>query len=104
MPIYRQGDVLLRSIETFPSGETTPVRRIILAEGEATGHAHVLTCETDEALPIEMIEKAGTLYLRIAEPTPLRHEEHARIMVEPGTYEVKKGREYSPEAIRNVMD
>jgi len=103
MPIYRQGDVLLQSVSDFPAGKSQKSRSIVLAEGEATGHSHVLTCEP-EAPEVEFIEKDGTLYLRVAEPTPLIHEEHARIVVEPGIYKVKKGREYTPEAIRNVMD
>ena len=103
--IYRQGDVLLKGLEAknFPTGDFKKTRSIILAEGEATGHAHVLTC-APEAPEIEFLEKDGTLYLRIAEPAPLVHEEHARITVEPGIYRVQKGREYTPEAIRNVMD
>jgi hypothetical protein len=105
MPIYRQGDVLMQSVEAkdLPSGEWKTSRRLVLAEGEATGHAHVLIA--DPTVPeIEFLEKDATLYLKVAEPSPLIHEEHARITVEPGIYKVQKGREYSPEAIRSVMD
>lgn len=107
MPIYRQGDVFMKSLSAEEAaaiqGEFKKTRRIVLAEGEATGHAHVLTCA--ETVPeIEFLEKDGTLYLKVAEPSPLVHEEHAKITVEPGIYKVQKGREYSPEAIRNVMD
>jgi hypothetical protein len=42
--LYRQGDVLLERIVKIPRGMTkqSPVDQIVLAHGEATGHAHTV--------------------------------------------------------------
>jgi len=47
----RQGDVLLRRVEHIPENVTPVPRengRIILAHGEATGHAHAILDEAAE--------------------------------------------------------
>ena len=110
---YRQGDVGVVQITELPEGlEFKSQRSAILAEGEVTGHFHVVTCgeqkpggKTDGTeFPLEVAEKDGTMYLRIAEPLPLKHAEHATITLEPGTYKVQRQREYHPEAPRQVLD
>jgi hypothetical protein len=109
---YRQGDVGVEVCADLPEGlEWKPVKNIVLAEGEVTGHAHVLSCaqslggKTDgTAFPLEIAEKDGTMFLRVAEPLPLTHQEHGTITIERGTYRVRKQVEYTPEAPRQVMD
>jgi hypothetical protein len=109
---YRQGDVGIQLVDSLPEGlEFRPVKSVVLAEGEVTGHAHVLSCaqklggKTDGTMfPLEIADKDGTMYLRIAEPLPLTHQEHATIEIAPGTYKVAKQMEYHPEAPRQVMD
>lgn len=75
----RQGDVLIEYIDELPTGLTElPVdvqRGVVLAEGEATGHAH--------RVPKRYAGNAATLrsetdarYLRVTAPVPFRHEEH----------------------------
>jgi hypothetical protein len=44
------------------------------------------------------------MFLRVAEPMPLKHQEHGTITVEPGVYRVVRQREYAPEAPRMVLD
>lgn len=94
--LYRQGDVLLIRVDAPPAGARKRDRRgerIVLALGEATGHAHAV-----EDLHVEAYERDGQLYLRIPnEPALLRHEEHAPIELPPGSYEVRRQREYAPE-------
>ena len=103
--LYRQGDVLL--VATDMPGETKPVKRtkrgLVLAEGEATGHAHVI--EAPEAELVTAAE-AAELYLLVhgTETVALTHEEHATIDVPPGSYRVVGQREYSPQEIRRVAD
>ena|SRR5688572_25796504 len=99
---FRQGDVLIEKVETIPAHakKVRLPKRIVLAEGEATGHAHVL-----DAPDVELFERNGVLFARIGNPGGVvKHEEHAPIQLEPGTYRVRRQREYSPEAIRNVAD
>jgi hypothetical protein len=99
---YRQGDVYLKSVQSVP--QSTPVAakngRLILAEGEATGHAHAIS-ELDGTLSITA---DGKLYLHTEAGCDLVHDEHSAIAIAPGNYEVTIQREYSPEAIRNVRD
>ncbi len=101
--LYQQGDVLLESVDSIPA-HAMPVTkrdgRHILAEGEVTGHAHVV--EDD----IELYEKAGVLYCRAAAPFTIKHEEHKPITVQPGAFEIRRVREFdhfSQEAFE-VMD
>lgn len=102
--MVRQGDVLLVKT-TLPKkrGVVTPSLRghHVLAEGEATGHAHVISSQDTK-----LYQETATheRYLRVVRTTPLKHEEHPAIDVPPGTYKVVRQREYFPESIRTVMD
>lgn len=90
---YRQGDVLVQPCDGIPKGVKrvkVPNGRIVLAEGEATGHAHVL-----ETKSVEVYAKGGTMYLKVIEAAPLKHEEHGTITVEPRTYVRIGQREWS---------
>lgn len=99
---YRHGDVFLQRIERLPEAAKRTARKgdVILAEGEVTGHAHRI------ATPGVRLWSAGEQrYITVPEGgAALTHEEHARIDLPAGTYEVIRQREYSPEAIRNVAD
>lgn len=112
LPI-RQGDVLLiPTDEAIPAGARCVKRergRLVLAHGEATGHAHAIA-DPD----VELYREPGTtgigdevdrwLKVQRADGATLRHEEHAPIFLPAGTYKVRRQREYSPEAIRQVAD
>jgi hypothetical protein len=99
-------------------------RRVILAHGEATGHAHevVLAIDPDHATlsPAEFFEEpTGRRVLLIDRPCQLRHEEHAAIALNPathaqvrqgdvllepigrGAWEVIRQREYAPRAVEH---
>lgn len=93
--IARQGDVLVMAVTNLPPGIRRVPRdngRIVLAYGEATGHAHAI-----EDLNVEGFMRNGTMFLRVTgEPATLRHEEHAPIELGPGAYEVRRQREYFP--------
>jgi len=98
--LYRQGDVLLRKVATVPTGgRRLGEHRVVLAEGEATGHAHVLTGST-----LVLWAAGEQRYVTLAGPGTLVHEEHGAIAVRPGTYEVVRQREYTPQEIRRVAD
>jgi hypothetical protein len=107
----RQGDV---SIFACPiPKDATPKKvegRLVLAHGEVTGHAHAFDVATIEAGDVEAYEKDGVLYLRVINPSDLKHEEHATHTLPPGEYRVgfdkdtPTQREYTPEEIRRVLD
>jgi len=99
----QQGDVIIKITDEIP-GDATKVLRaprgFVLAEGEATGHAHVI----EES--IAMYEKDGILYLVVDKPVTVKHEEHKPIDLDRGMYKVNIVREYDPfeEEVRNVGD
>ena len=99
--IYRQGDVLIRRIQSLPTQTAQPRLNGILAYGEVTGHAH----KVEDLAHAEVLEIGNGLYLRVGEEgVRVVHEEHGTITLPPGNYEVEIQREYTPEAIRNVAD
>lgn len=96
--MYRHGDVLLKPIGELPQGaKETATEGIVLAYGEVTGHAH-------------RVHGAATLLAEgenrvlVVEDAYLDHEEHGRIDLESGIYEVLQQREYHPERVRWVSD
>jgi hypothetical protein len=106
--MFRQGDVLVMPMpkEELPGGLVQAPRdrrnRMVLALGEATGHAHVITGERVSMLcPPDDPER---LFLLIEGYGRLGHEEHGPIALSPGAYRVIRQREYFPGAIRPVAD
>lgn len=101
--VARQGDILLKTISEIPSGTQFVKQvggRLILAHGEITGHHH--SVKADSSL---YAGPNNELYLLVKEGgVLLEHQEHGAIPLAPGAYEVKRQREYTPEAIRNVQD
>lgn len=101
--MFRQGDVLLIPVDKIPDDvravATEPDGRIVLAHGEVTGHAHAVVGEC-----AFLENDAGDRFLELAAEGAIVHEEHGTIEIAGGAYEVRRQREYSPEAIRNVAD
>jgi hypothetical protein len=103
----RQGDVLLVPIDEVPGAARLQARiggRVVLAEGEATGHAHAI-----RSAAATLHGDGEERYLRVAAAVTLDHEEHAPIVVAPGSYRVVVQREYVPPevlpaAFRRVVD
>ena len=99
---YRQGDVLLVQVDALPSDAGCPDKAtgdIVLAYGEVTGHAHVVT-----ATAASLYHSSGEYFLEVNAATPLSHQEHASILLEPGVYRVIRQREYTPQENRRVQD
>lgn len=103
--IFRQGDVLLIAVSAIPAGakDITPTDNIILALGEATGHAHAV--QTSKRAPKAKLWDAGAeRFLQVMEATSLRHEEHSEIPLPLGKYQVILQTEYHPQELRRVSD
>jgi len=94
---YQQhGDVLVFRINALPQGlkrQAPKDGRIVLAEGEATGHAHVIAALEDCDL---YADEDGILYLEVRAEVDLTHEEHATQTIAPGVYRVDRVREVDP--------
>jgi hypothetical protein len=97
MQAIRQGDVILLPVQQVAGQK---IHHLILAEGEVTGHKHRIS-----EGKAELVEKKGTLYLRVFSPYALLvHEEHQAISIPQGHWMVKIQREYEPEGWRYVAD
>ena len=109
MKLYRQGDVLFKSITRLPEGPRTKRENAAVAYGEVTGHSHALAVEDREVA--EVLEIGDGLFVHVSENglhieggATFVHEEHLPVTLPAGNYEVVIQREYTPEAIRNVID
>lgn len=101
----QQGDVLIQSVSEMPAdGEKVNPkdRGFVLAEGEHTGHAHVI----DKLADLEMIEKDGFFYIKTDKDQPITHEEHHPNKLFPGINKIMIVREYDhfAEEARRVQD
>lgn len=100
---YRQGDVFITRVQKIPADAKAAARdsgRIVLAYGEATGHAHAVLDED-----VRLLATGDRRFLEVGDKgATVKHEEHAPVSLPPGKYEVIRQREYSPEEIRNVAD
>ncbi len=98
--MWRHGDVMISAAPTIPKGARhrhTP----ILVRGEMTGHSHRI--EAPETT--EVWEYAGELFIKVVAPSArVIHEEHQPISLPRGIYRVWQQREYTPSAIRRVVD
>ena len=112
----RQGDVLVEKIESLPPGlikTKESKERIVLQYGEVTGHAHAihnlkgtqaLLEKGEETTLVKGMESGRKGFLLVTETSHLVHEEHSKITLEPGVYEVIRQRQYAPEELRFVND
>jgi|WetSurMetagenome_2_1015567.scaffolds.fasta_scaffold476410_2 hypothetical protein len=102
--LVQQGDVLLEKINSIPSNAVENPRTsggVVLAEGKATGHAHVIN---DSG--VKMFVDGSMIYLSVEKPSRITHEEHKAVDVPKGNYVVRKVQEYDhfKEEARNVQD
>jgi hypothetical protein len=101
----QQGDVILRKVNSLPSGVVKQLkpstRGFVLAEGEHTGHAHVV--ESDDA---ELVQIGDKMLLNLTKAATVTHEEHKPIRLAPGLWEIGRVQEYDylSQMARNVAD
>ena len=98
--MWRQGDLFIAAIPSIPKA-AKPRPGGVLVEGELTGHSHRIA----DLRTAEVLESGGGLFLRVsADAATIIHQEHGPITLSRGYYKVWGQREYSPEAIRRVLD
>ena len=97
-----QGDVFIRHVEKIPVTAKKVVTndRLILAAGEQTGHHHAIH---RGAVMFRADEGQGT-WIQVADTADVVHEEHAKITLPAGLYEIVIQSQYTPQEIRNVAD
>lgn len=108
-----QGDLLVRRIDAVPANAkpmTPEAGRFIVAHSE-TGHHHVIA----ERPGVQVFTTDDPLvsYLQVIEATDqaealLEHlrnfDTHETIAIPPGSYELRRQREHTPEGWRRVED
>jgi len=104
MSNYRHGDVGLFAVAALPEGAILErTERIVLAEGELTGHAHRIVAGT-----ASLWNAGEQRYVTVgAGGALLDHEEHGPLPLDEGTYECRIQRvfDYLSEAgWRRVQD
>jgi hypothetical protein len=99
----QQGDVNFRRLSELPKGEIKIIqrKRCVVAEGEHTGHSHVI--EDDEA---ELIQVGEMILLKLEKSATIQHQEHKPITLEKGIWQVGRVQEYDwfQQMQRQVMD
>jgi hypothetical protein len=109
--MYRQGDILVVPILSLPPAvkplPRDPALGAVLAFGEATGHAHAIR-EHEAVLYVADNNEPHSPQSRFlsvggAEPVPLRHEEHAWILLPPGHYRVVRQRTFVPHTTPRLV-
>ncbi|MGV9327547.1 hypothetical protein [Streptosporangium sandarakinum] len=108
--MYRQGDILIvpvteeavpPSVRTAPSAPRDARGRLVLALGEATGHAHAVV---GPGTLVRGLHPMDPDHLHLPGGGRVVHEEHAAIPLPRGWYRVQRQREYIPGAFRVVAD
>lgn len=107
MKQFRHGDLLIQEIADIPTqaaGDAL-VGDIVLAWGEATGHAHRIADPVRQRATA-LTAPDGVRYLVVDAPrgAALSHEEHATITLPQGNYRVIRQVTYTPEEVRVVAD
>lgn len=111
--IYAQGDLLIERVDDLkPSGTIIPpdaVGEFALAEGELSGHRHVLsgpvTMFRDDALAHSVPSGLYIGHVKVADGRAvIQHQEHAPIRLPAGTYRVRRQREQEVTDVSIVAD
>lgn len=102
--MVRQGDILCLPLEKLPEGLKVlkAKEKIILAEGEVTGHFHSIIMDPEKINPFMGGE--GKMFLEVFKDVELTHNEHATLVLVPGFYEVRRQLEFFHEEARMVKD
>jgi len=77
-------------------------KRIVLGEGEIVGHKHILESSKD----IDYVETDNKISFMLNSMGILTHDEHDRMVFEPGRYASYNQVEYNPfdKTIQRVFD
>lgn len=108
-----QGDLMIRRVATLPEGlnSMTPEGGNYIVAHSETGHHHVL--EVADNVRVYETDDPMVSYLEVVEATDkaeavLKHlrdfHTHDAIRIDPGIYQLRRQREYTPEGMRRVQD
>lgn len=98
--LARQGDILFIRVDAIPEG-LKKAKDNIIAHGEVTGHSHKVHGGEGVAL---LENESGEKWITADEEFSAVHDEHGPIKFQKGIYQIRRQREYEPEAPRQVAD
>jgi peptidyl-tRNA hydrolase len=97
---FRQGDVMLDAVASIPKSAVKVEQSLIVLQfGSSTGHKHAMGTEHATEFKTETER-----FIKVDAPTDLIHDEHSTIPIPSGSFKIVQQREFSPEAIRDVLD
>lgn len=91
----RQGDLLFRPVKSVPrkAKKVFTGKSYVVAEGEHTGHKHVVTIEKPDT-DFSVYEFESQAYLKFGSEATLTHNEHNTQVLAPTTYVVVQEQEF----------
>lgn len=114
MKFYAQGDIIIERVaDAAPQTATNidPDGSVVLARGEVTGHRHRFTGDSgvlmfrDDALARGLAPELYVGHVVVPDGgADLLHEEHDTISLPPGSYRIRRQREWTAEQARVVAD
>lgn len=107
-----QGDFIIFRIDRLPDNVVAmaPINGEVIVAHSETGHNHVMErTKVDAYKPKDVAEvDLYDLFLVVKEPTEIVHQRsfdtHETILVNEGTYQIKRQREYTAEGFRKAAD
>ena len=103
---YRHGDILLVPTNKVAGKKVSKGKGYVLAEGETTGHKHLLTAQEKDASFVVCEDAHGNITIQLGVVGTLTHEEHKKLDIAPGTYKIVHEREkdWFALSVRRVVD
>ena len=102
---FYQGDISIVEIDPkyIDKLNFKPLKKVLIAEGEITGHKHILTAEPEAMVEISQNEKG--FYLKVnSGQAVLTHNKHAIQTIPQGVFFIGRQVEYNELGERRVMD
>ncbi len=92
MKYIRHGDINLHKVSKIEGEIIKHNGSYVVAEGETTGHKHVLKVKDKEDLIIKKDSK-GNFYFELLSDGEISHEEHKTLVIPKGIYKEVRERE-----------
>lgn len=106
MNIFRHGDINLHKVDEIKGEVVSHKGSYVVAEGETTGHKHLLKVKNPDNLIIRK-DEFGHMYFELKEVGTITHEEHKVIEIPAGIYKEVREREvdhFADGLVRKVID
>lgn len=102
---YRHGDLNFHLYDGEEGKEINHKGSFVLAEGETTGHKHVITVARVDDMEITQLPTGEYVFV-LKKDAKINHEEHKTIELPKGKYIMRHEREYDyfQLATRQVID